>query len=288
MSSFITSTRSKQYLAICHVMTNVKNVCRSSVLDLQTLKYWVDFTYCSSVGTKARDTSGHLDADFDTYGFVSTTDDNISNMYAYAGTNSSFSFNISWAATAKPVLNGGSGVIAFGVGPTNATEWGIPAAKTSGNLKLDGKSVTIDTENSFTWYDRQMSFGTPRNWTWFELNFPGSDVKASVWAYNLLDNTIYQFATVRVGESQHVLAYDLVPDMSNTWVSPNSNLVYPLSWKLRFENGDHLVVNSIRPDQEMYGPEDLADSAYEGFITVSGKLFGQTRGFGVVEMVTLY
>lgn len=76
-----------------------------------------------------------------------------------------------------------------------------------------------------------MSFGAPRNWTWFELNFHGSDVKASVWAYNLglPDNTIYQFATVRVGESQHVLAYDLVPDMSNTWVSPNSNLVYPLS-----------------------------------------------------------
>ncbi|KAF7557096.1 hypothetical protein G7Z17_g928 [Cylindrodendrum hubeiense] len=290
MSSFITSTLGKQYLAISHVMTTSKNICRSSVLDLQTLKYWVHLVYCPSVGTKAYDKSGPLDADFDTYGFGSTTEDSISNMYTYANTNASFSFNISWAATSKPVLNGGSGVIAFGPGPANATEWAIPAGKTTGNLKLDGKEVTIDTKNSFTWYDRQMSFGGPRNWTWFEVNFPGSEVKASIWAYDLglPDNTTYQFATIRLGDSQLVLAYELVPDMSNTWVSPNTHLVYPLSWKLKFDNGDYLTIKSVRPDQEMYGPEELVDSAYTGFITASGKFFGQTHGFGVVELVSVY
>ncbi|KAH7124338.1 hypothetical protein EDB81DRAFT_912533 [Dactylonectria macrodidyma] len=290
MSSFITSTKGKQYLALSHIMTPFKNLCRSSVLDLQSLQYWVHLTYCSSVENKASDTSGPLNADFDTYKFVSTASDSIANMYAYADTNASYSFNISWEATSKVLLNGGAGSIAFGTGPSNATEWGIPAAKTTGSLTLDGKSVEIDTKNSFTWYDRQISYGAPRNWTWFQLNFPGTEIKASVWAYDLglPDNTTYHFATIRKGESQYVLAYDLIPDMSSVWVSPNSGLVYPLSWKLEFENGDHLVVKSIRPDQEMYGPDALVDTAYEGFITVSGKFFGQTRGFGVVELVTVY
>ncbi|KAG9256374.1 uncharacterized protein F5Z01DRAFT_680329 [Emericellopsis atlantica] len=237
ISSFITGTEGRQYLAISHIMTPQKGV----------LEYWVDLTYCPK-DSKASDTSVPLDGDFDTYGFVSTADDSIAQMRTYANTNASFSLDISWEDTSKPVLNGGSGSIGFGPGPSNATEWGIPAAKTTGSLTLDGLHVEIDTKNSFTWYDRQISYGAPRNWTWFELNFPGTEIKASIWSEDrgpLEDNTIYNFATVRIGESQHVLAYDLIPDMSDTWVSPKSGLVYPLSWRLEFENGDYLVREEV-------------------------------------------
>ncbi|KAJ4239528.1 hypothetical protein NW757_012635 [Fusarium falciforme] len=290
MSSFITSTRGKQYLAIDHILTAPKNVCRSSVLDLDTLDYWVELVYCSAKSDRTINSGGPINADFGTHGFVSTSDDSVSKMYAYADTNASFAFNISWQATSKLVLNGGAGTIAFGPGPTNATEWGLPAGKTTGSLTLNGTDVDIDPKNSFTWYDRQISYGAPRNWTWFQLHFPGSDIKASIWAFKMgpPDDTTYQFATVRQGDSQLVLAYNLIPDMKNTWTSPNSGLVYPLSWRLEFENGDYVVVKSVRPDQEMYGPEDLVDSAYEGFITASGKFFGQKKGFGVVELVTVY
>jgi hypothetical protein len=291
MSSLITTTRGKQYLAISHIMTALKNVCRSSVLDLASHKYWVDFSYCNSVDDGSSETSSPFAIDFEGYGFGSTTDDNISKMYAYANSNNaSHSFNISWESTAKVLLNGGSGVIGFGPGRANATEWSIPAGKTKGSLTLDEKTVEIDTKNSFTWYDRQLSYGSPRNWTWFELTFPGTEIKASIWAQDLSPavDVTYTFATVRIGESQLVLAYDLIPDMSNTWTSPNSGLVYPLSWKLKFENGDYLTVKSVRADQEMYGWKDPLDSAYEGFITTSGKFFGQEHGYGVVELVTIY
>ncbi|KAJ0268853.1 hypothetical protein Brms1b_007157 [Colletotrichum noveboracense] len=91
-----------------------------------------------------------------------------------------------------------------------------------------------------------------------------------------------------VGNGYHVLAYELSPDYSNTWVSPNSKLTYPLSWKLTFENGDHLIVNSVRPDQELYGEKALIDSAYEGFVEATGSFYGYTEAFGVVELVTAF
>lgn len=286
MSSFVTTTRGKQYLAISHIMTVQKNICRSSVLDLASLEYRVDFSYCADVGDAAETPFALA---FEGYGMGATSEDNISQMYAYAKPNASYSFNISWASTSKALLNGGGGVIGFGPDSSNATEWAIPAGKTEGSLTLDGNTVEIDTKRSFTWYDRQISHGTPRNWTWFELSFPGTDIKASMWA-QAIDPALeaYTFATVRVGESQLVLAYDLVPDYDNTWTSPNSGLTYALSWKLKFENGDYLRIESVKKDQEMYGYKDPLDSAYEGFITASGSFFGQKQGYGVVEMVTIY
>ncbi|ETS79025.1 hypothetical protein PFICI_08878 [Pestalotiopsis fici W106-1] len=291
-SSFVTSDEGQKFLAISHILTTEAPdpVCRSSVLDLQTNEYWVDLTYCHAANENAFDTSIPLDLDYGTYGFRSTSADSISEMSTFAETNASFAFNISWKATSQTLLNGGSGIIAFGAGPANATEWGLPACQSSGTLTLNGTTHVIDADNSFTWFDRQVSFGAPKNWTWFELNFPGSAIKASVWAYDLgvTGQSPYQFATVRVGHSMQVLAYTWTPNMKNTWVSPKSGLVYPLEWTLDFENGDYLDVQSIRPDQEMYGSNALVDSAYEGFITVRGRFQGQESGFGVVEMVTAY
>ncbi|KAH8656333.1 hypothetical protein BGZ61DRAFT_510826 [Ilyonectria robusta] len=289
VSSYITSEEGKQYLALSHVMTPWHDLCRSSVLDLDALKYWVHLEYCERVGNKLSDSSVPLDADFDTYGFRALADDNVSKMNAWVTTNASFSFDLTWEATSKIVFNGGSGIIPFGPKPRNATEWGVPAAKTTGTLTLDGKTVAVDTKNSFSWYDRQLSYGSPQNWTWFQLNFPGTDIKASVWAYDSTEPSkdTANFVTIRRDTGNTVMGYTLTPDASNVWTSPKSGIVYPLAWKLNFENGDHLVVKSIRDDQEMYGPMTNSDSAYEGFITVTGSFLGQKRGFGLVEMVRI-
>ncbi|CAI0649077.1 unnamed protein product [Colletotrichum noveboracense] len=158
------------------------------------------------------------------------------------------------------MLNGGGGIIPFGNVPINATEWGIPNGRTAGTITLNNKTISVDTSNSFT----------------------------CIWAWDLIDDESTRFATIRVGNGYHVLAYELSPDYSNTWVSPNSKLTYPLSWKLTFENGDHLIVNSVRPDQELYGEKALIDSAYEGFVEATGSFYGYTEAFGVVELVTAF
>ncbi|RSL37848.1 hypothetical protein CEP53_015436, partial [Fusarium sp. AF-6] len=232
VSSFISANDSKQYLALSHILTttNPSPVCRSSVLDLKTLEYWVDLTYCSSQNNSAFDRSGPLNADYGAYNFGSTSEDSVTSMYAQSNTNKSFSLDLKWESTSKAVQNGGGGIFAFGPGPTNATEWGIPAAKTSGTIQLNQSTLSIDPENSFSWYDRQISYGAPKNWTWFQVNFPGSQIKASIWAYDLglPSNALYQFATVRDGDSVKVLAYTLTTDPKKTWTSPQSGLTYAL------------------------------------------------------------
>ncbi|KAF7546691.1 hypothetical protein G7Z17_g8247 [Cylindrodendrum hubeiense] len=288
VTSFITGKDQKQYLAVSHILTTEmpSMVCRASVLDLESLEYWVDLQYCSR-GNGTLDRSGPLNIDYGSYGFGSTSDDKVSSMYAYANTNKSFSLDLEWESSSKVLLNAGSGVIGFGHWPSNATEWGIPAGKTKGSLVLNGKNIEVDPKNSLTWYDRQISYGVPKNWTWFEVHFNGSPIKASIWAIEEADHR-YEFATVRNGESLEVLAYTLEADTSNSWTSTKSNITYPLSWKLKFENGDYLKIDSVRPDQEMYGSQNLVDSAYEGFVKISGKFQGLKKGFGVVEMVTVY
>ncbi|KAK7418167.1 hypothetical protein QQX98_004142 [Neonectria punicea] len=167
-----------------------------------------------------------------------------------------YSYNITWEATSKVLLNGGNGAFAFGPGYANTTQWSLPACKTKGSLTVQNKLLNIDPGKSFTWYDHQKGAGAPQNWTWFELHFPGSSIKASIRVYDLpqLSSTTYQFATVRVGkESQYIVASSLTPNLDDTWTSPKTNVTYPLSWRLDFENVDSLLAKSVRPDQEIYG-----------------------------------
>ncbi|KAF7549709.1 hypothetical protein G7Z17_g6200 [Cylindrodendrum hubeiense] len=266
LSSYITSTNGKQYLAISHVLTQKEQdtKCRSSILDLKTLDYWVDLTYCTpqAKATTVAEKASPLNLDFGTYGYKATSEDGVSKMAAFVET-TDYSINLSWEATSKVMLNGGGGIIGFGDRPANATHWGIPSAKTEGSLTIGDEVVEIEPKSTFTWYDRQISWGVPKNWTWFQVNFPGTAIKASIWAFET-ETQSKQFATIRVDESIHILAYTLTPDMTKTWTSPNTNVTYPLSWRLEFDNGDYLKVNSVRPDQEMYGSRHIADSAYEG------------------------
>ncbi|KAH0422881.1 hypothetical protein CcaCcLH18_12533 [Colletotrichum camelliae] len=101
----------------------------------------------------------------------------------------------------------------------------------------------------------------------------------------------YRFATVRVGEeSQYVIPFDMEAGggTCGSWTSAKSNITYPQSWTLSFENGDVLEVQSLRGDQEIYGSRKLSDAVYAGYVNMSGSFLGQERGFGVVEMIKLY
>lgn len=89
-----------------------------------------------------------------------------------------------------------------------------PRGKTQETLTLNGITIDVDPKESFTWYDRQVSYLAPANWTWFEVRFPESLTKASIWTYDfgVSSNEVYQFATVRFGDSIQLLPYGLKPD----------------------------------------------------------------------------
>jgi hypothetical protein len=200
-----------------------------------------------------------------------------------------YSYDIAFTATSKPLLNVGGNPWNFGTG--NTVEAGLPNCRTTGSLTLNGKTLAIDPDTSFTWYDRQYGTGGPtKNWTWFELHFADSDMKVSAWAIDSdvpQADTRWRFASVRVGDSQLLMNTTLTSFYNKNFTSTNSNVTYPLMWNLDFSNGQNLTIESVRDDQEIRGATNLPDFAYEGFVTATGNFMGLTEGYGVVEIVTL-
>ncbi|KAI8224350.1 Secreted hydrolase-like protein [Colletotrichum sp. SAR 10_86] len=285
-SSFLTTTSGSQYLALSHVLGNV---CKSSLLELDSLDYWNNLQYATPQNTSL--VAPGFKVSVGTCGVGSTASDLISSMYTHAST-SEYAFNLTWESTSKVLLNGGNAAFTFGPGFANSTEWSIPAATVSGSLSLGNTSHTVNPAASMTWYDHQKGAGAPQNWTWFQLHFPGSSTKASIWAYDFGSPSFdtYRFSTVRVGEeAQYVIPFDMeAGGACSSWTSAKSNITYPQSWTLNFENGDVLEIQSMRGDQEIYGSRQLSDTVYAGYVNVSGSFLGQESGFGVVEMIKLY
>ncbi|KAF3797291.1 hypothetical protein GCG54_00009262 [Colletotrichum gloeosporioides] len=161
-------------------------------------------------------------------------------MFTNAST-SEHALEITWESTSKVLLNGGNAAFAFGPGFANSTAPPSPA------LSLH----TVDPAASLTCYDHQQGAGAPQNWTWFQLHFPGSSTKASIWAYDFGSPSFdaYRFATIIVGEeSQCVIPFNMEAGggACGSWTLAKPNLVDPQSWTLNFENGDAQEVQFLR------------------------------------------
>ncbi|KAF7555827.1 hypothetical protein G7Z17_g1936 [Cylindrodendrum hubeiense] len=249
-SAFVTATTGQQFLIVHHQFSTI---CKSSVLDLQTLKYSKHVDHCEITDATRVVTPDYLSITFPNLSIVADVPDKISELQLSAKSpDYSFSLDVE-ARTSKVLLNGGNGVIAWGPGYSNCSHWSIPAARTSGKLTLgEKKPLTLDPSKSFTWYDHQITNGVPSNFTWFEFHFPDPSIRVSVWAYDWPESSdSWRYATVRLGEETNlVLPYTLSADWDNAWVSPLSGRKFPQSWTLKFENGDYLRVNSVKEDQE--------------------------------------
>jgi kievitone hydratase len=126
----------------------------------------------------------------------------------------------------------------------------------------------------------------PANWTWFELHFPGSETKGSLWSWLNTDGTSHQLATFRTSQGTVLSPFALIEDPERRWISPATNVTHPTAWTLEFPSGDCLKIASMRGDQEIGGMgAALALATYEGFATGNGTLFGEpVELFGLVEV----
>ncbi|CAH0015911.1 unnamed protein product [Clonostachys rhizophaga] len=262
LCSFLTSTTGKQYLALQHILGSAgySSICKSFLPDLETKSYWNNLTTCEPV---SHSSSNPIDIHLGSYGFGATSEDKISSLHAFNSVKD-YSYDLTFEAKSKVLLNGGNGVITFGQGFTNSTEWAIPALKTNGTFSVGKEKLQVDAAKSFT----------------------------CIWAYDLAAPAVpteNRFATIRFGEEAHLaLPYTLIASTTNVWRSDHRNVTYPLSWTFNFENGDRLEVDSVRGDQEIYGGEQIGNTVYAGFIEAKGKFLGQHAGFGVVEMIQLW
>jgi len=231
--------------------------------------------------------NGIFDVSFTNFTYESLTPDSYNTMHTYAKT-PFYTYNLTWEATSETILNWGGNNWTIGTGVT--VEWGLPACKTQGEFSIgDGAPLRVDPARSFTWYDRQQVTGVPRNWTWFELHFPGSHTKASIWAIDDFDASEERFATFRTSSGTRLVPWTLITDPQSIWVSPKSNVTYYTRWTADFGNGNRLDITSVKTDQEIFGSANVsALNAYEGFVEARGMWDGVKYDdvYGLVEQVT--
>ncbi|KAG9194396.1 hypothetical protein G6011_04431 [Alternaria panax] len=109
----------------------------------------------------------------------------------------------------------------------------------------------------------------------FGVQFPGSNVKASIWLSENEDRKqLLRFPTVCTEYGLSIVRFNATADPEDAWTSPKSNTTYQTKWILDFDNGDFLKVKSVRKDQEIYAEGFLAASA---FASVKGRFFGAEK-----------
>ncbi|KAK1675392.1 hypothetical protein BDP55DRAFT_693939 [Colletotrichum godetiae] len=205
-SAFLTTITGAQYLALSRILGSI---CKSSLLNLDTLEYSNDLNY----GTALQNATTR------TYQNTTASSSNpAAGFHVSAGND--YAYNLTWQGTSKVLFNGGNAAFTLGPNFANPTEWSVPASTTSGTLTLSNiETITIDPARS-----------------------------PSIWSYGFgaPSHQLYQFATIRVGEELHyVLPFDMETRGCSGWTSPKSNITYPQRWELRFENGDVLDIKSL-------------------------------------------
>ena len=293
-NSFVSASDGHQYMVIGHTNTYLpgsKAPQRSSVYDITIGQHSAHVHYETSLNSTLG-ADGRLNINFGNNSFSAISDDNISQL-RYAFEETDYSYDIRFDATTPALLNLGSGLFQFGKLVTY--EWALPRARTHGKLTMNGTTVEIDPENSFTWFDRQYigpltmnaTGKSTQSWTWLELHWPYSNIKASMWSFRSTNpDESFSFASVSTTGGMEVMLFNLTSIYADSWTSPRSNVTYPQNWLLDFDNGDSFMVSSVHDDQEISDP--VGGPTYEGYVLVEGTFLGETFGIGNIEVVTTF
>ncbi|KAL1883345.1 hypothetical protein Daus18300_000403 [Diaporthe australafricana] len=290
-SSYISGDDGHEYLVLSHVLaSSAMGVYRGSILDITDPSYFQQFTsFWNASSWFATNQTALNFALGDEFYFGLASDDKLGPITTWNEAES-FSYNLTYDLSSPLMLNGGSGSFLWTT-PTLVNEWSMPAGKTTGTITKKGTEITVDTEKSFTWYDRQWQAGPSTNWTWFELHIQTDGEEAvsrlSTWFYpaGWTGGAEKGFATIRKQPGVQIVSPAAKVNGDRVWTSPVSNVTYNLDWTLELEDGTTLYVSNVRDDQE------LADSAgffvtYEGFVEVTGQTSSgeSITGFGLVEI----
>lgn len=167
----------------------------------------------------------------------------------------------------------------------------MPAGTITGSVTKNDTEIAVDTDKSFSWYDRQWQSGPFANWTWFELHTQTDGEedysRLSIWFYPAGWEGVPEkgFATIRTQPGVQTVLPATKVDGDRDWTSPVSNATYALDWTIELQDGTSLQVRSIRDDQELADSDGLFVT-YEGFVEVTGTTSSgdAITGFGVVEI----
>lgn len=161
----------------------------------------------------------------------------------------------------------------------------LPAARPHGTIVVDNSTLSIDSSKSVTWYDRQWGPTMPDHFTWFGLYLTaedGTETYVSVWNWEDSINGNKSFATIQnhAGISTVIPLLSFQPSKKAVLRSKASGQTYALQHRITLADGSHLVIKSLRPDQEFVVDNSRA-AFYSGYVEVSGDY----TGHGMIDIM---
>lgn len=276
------------------LVTPAYAVYRGSIYDITEPAFW-QFTEASTDTTLLDNSqNGEFNVDTGDFFFGSTLPGNAVKQVRTAATRPDIEYNVTFDFSAPVIFNAGlGGLFQFGIDQTG--EWSMPAGTTQGHLVRDNKTITFDTDRSYTWYDRQWNVGPPASftWTWFQLHLNQKNDAAdrqrfSIWRYDSEDVGSRQWATSQSQDGISIVQpLKSFQSLGEEWTSPHTNNTYYQKWRLVLHDGTELIITGTLRDQELQSSQF---STYEAFVTASGtSASGEAlEGYGLVEIQPLF
>ena len=208
-----------------------------------------------------------------------------------------FSFNLELTEGVPPVMQGGTGLLDFGLAG-KSYYYSRPRMPITGTLKVGD---LVEKVSGVAWFDKQwgdfeiLELG----WSWFAIQL---DDGTDIMLYELFDKgglpVLRSGSSSRDGVTRVLTGDDFKATVKDEWVSEKTGIKYPIEWvvEIPYGNFDLHVTPVIRESEfngrvtayVVYweGPVKVAGShAGRGFVELSGfeRLFKEDAGVGDLE-----
>ena len=201
-------------------------------------------------------------------------------------------FEIDTESTAVhyPVLTRGSSV--FDIFGMVIHQYSIPYMKTTGTVKVQGKTYNLNGENAVSWFDRQwqmQNFKLTTAWTWMAIYLENGDIISVIDCVGETDTP--RFMTILKTDGSLIHSTNIKPFAEcekRNWTSEKSKQTYGTLWDLEFPDFDaKLHVEPVIEKQEVLSSMNKL-SKYEGSANVTGTYEGKPiKGRATVEIIKI-
>jgi predicted secreted hydrolase len=193
-------------------------------------------------------------------------------------------------ATGEPLVHGDAGIsIKSRKNPGWVSHYySYPRLNSVGLLRIEGKSINIVSGDS--WMDHEWSEENKANfslasqktsWDWLCLS---TDDGSDFVSFNFRDRKdappettgIFRVKNGKIHRYENEEKIQMLSIPTGNWKSPESEITYPLVWKIKFTNG-YWIVRPIFNEQEFNGLKSTGIVYWEGMVKAEGEIDGKKR-----------
>lgn len=200
-----------------------------------------------------------------------------------------FAYELQFAMTQPPLLNGKQGYSRKAADPRNASHYySLPQLAVSGQVTRDGRTLQV---RGSAWLDHEWSSeylpGDAAGWDWIGINLDGG---GALMAFRMRDKqgrTVWAGGSLReAGGEVQMLAPEQVEFVpQRTWQSSRTGARYPVAMRVNIRTPRRTLSGELVPlmdDQELDSQQSTGAVYWEG--AVRWLLDGKQQGRGYLEL----